>query len=104
VCPLLGALISDLELAVYATEWTSTSIKIWHFPRNSIPQDIANKKPDPSTWGAPQAIFGDSGNPASCDIGASFYNMSIVLNIVSQESATSPSSLSCHNNCVLTVT
>lgn len=69
---------------MYATEWTTQSIKIWHWPRNRIPQDIVNKKPDPTTWGAPQALFGDSGDPDSCDIGISFYNMSIVLDIVSR--------------------
>lgn len=65
-------------------DWTSDSIKIWHFPRNRIPQNIVDKRPDPSTWGAPQALFGDSSDPDSCDVGASFYNMSIVLNIVSR--------------------
>jgi hypothetical protein len=43
-----------------------------------------NKQPDPSTWGRPQALFGDSGDPDSCDVGISFYNMSIVLDIVSR--------------------
>lgn len=69
---------------MYAMDWTSDSIKIWHFPRNKIPQDIVNKTPDPSTWGSPQALFGDSGDPDSCDVGESFYNMSIVLDIVSR--------------------
>lgn len=76
-------------------DWTSTSIKVWHFPRNNIPQDIVNKRPDPSTWGAPQALFGDSSDPNSCDISQSFYNMSIVLDIVSQ----SPRLLCCKNKC-----
>lgn len=65
-------------------DWTSESIKIWHFPRNKIPQNIVDKKPDPSTWGTPQALFGDSSDPDSCDVGLSFYNMSIVLDIVSR--------------------
>lgn len=75
-------------------DWTSDSIRIWHFPRNKIPQNIVDKKPDPSTWGAPQALFGDSSDPDSCDIGASFYNMSIVLDIVSR----SPRPFSCPAN------
>ncbi|KAK7704902.1 hypothetical protein SLS64_008250 [Diaporthe eres] len=66
---------------VYAMDWTSESIRIWHFPRNKIPQNIVDKKPDPSTWGTPQALFGDSSDPDSCDVGLSFYNMSIVLDI-----------------------
>lgn len=65
-------------------DWTSESISIWHFPRNKIPANIVSKQPDPSTWGAPQALFGSSSDPNSCDIGASFSNMSIVLDIVSR--------------------
>ena len=65
-------------------DWTNEAIRIWHFPRNKIPQNIVDKKPDPSTWGTPQALFGGSSDPDSCDVGVSFKNMTIVLNIVSR--------------------
>jgi hypothetical protein len=42
---------------VYATEWTSQSINIYFFPRSSIPSDISNGNPDPSTWGTALASF-----------------------------------------------
>jgi hypothetical protein len=59
---------------VYATQWTSTQIKIWYFARNSIPSDIKNGAPNPSNWGTPQANFG----------GCSFDNFMKNMNIVSQ--------------------
>ena len=43
---------------VYATEWTSEFIKIWFFPRGSIPSDVASGTPTPSdAWGAPNSVF-----------------------------------------------
>lgn len=60
-------------------EWDSEHIRIWHFPRGSIPRDIRNKQPNPDEWGQPVAIFGGS----SCDVDHYFTNMRIVLNIVS---------------------
>lgn len=74
-----GDVFNAVGGGVYALEWTSDVIQIWHFPRTGIPQDIVDKVPDPSGWGAPQALFGTS----SCDVGTHFSNMSIVLNIVS---------------------
>ncbi|KAM0249219.1 hypothetical protein ACHAQJ_009125 [Trichoderma viride] len=62
---------------VYAMEWDPENIRIWHFPRGSIPDDIENKKPDPDTWGQPMAIFGGP----SCDVDKYFKNMRLVLNI-----------------------
>ncbi|KAF4470761.1 mixed-linked glucanase precursor MLG1 [Fusarium albosuccineum] len=62
---------------VYAMEWDSEYIKIWHFPRGAIPADIEAKKPDPEKWGLPQALFGGS----KCDVDKYYSNMNIVLNI-----------------------
>lgn len=43
---------------VYATEWTSQSIKIWFFPRGSFPEDIASASPRPGEdWGTPRSVF-----------------------------------------------
>lgn len=64
---------------VYAMEWTSAFIKIWHWDRNSIPIDIIAENPDPSNWGEPEALFGGS----TCDIDTFFYDMRVVLNMVS---------------------
>ncbi|TRX93114.1 hypothetical protein FHL15_005982 [Xylaria flabelliformis] len=64
---------------VYAMEWNSQDIKIWHFPRTAIPYDISRAPitiPDPTSWGPPQALFGGS----SCDADSYFFNMSLVIN------------------------
>ncbi|OTA81131.1 glycoside hydrolase family 16 protein [Hypoxylon sp. CO27-5] len=65
---------------VYALEWDSQDLKLWHFPRSTIPDDIIYGHvvgPDPSSWGPPQAIFGGS----SCSPDTHFFNLSLVLNI-----------------------
>ncbi|KAG5935278.1 hypothetical protein E4U59_005693 [Claviceps monticola] len=62
---------------VYAMEWDSEYIKIWHFARSQIPRNIKTKKPDPKTWGLPDAIFGGD----SCDVDKYFKNMNLVINI-----------------------
>lgn len=66
---------------VYAMDWTSDAIRIWHFPRGSIPQDIVDKAPDPSGWGTPQALFGGGTGLYSCDVETSFANMNIIINL-----------------------
>ncbi|KAL7937964.1 glycoside hydrolase family 16 protein [Trichoderma chlorosporum] len=62
---------------VYAMEWDSVHIRIWHFARGSIPRDIEIKKPSPDTWGQPIAIFGGS----DCKVDSYFKHMRLVLNI-----------------------
>ncbi|KAI1393936.1 glycoside hydrolase family 16 protein [Hypoxylon trugodes] len=65
---------------VYAMEWGSEDLKLWHFPRSAIPDNIVYGHvvgPNPSSWGPPQAIFGGS----SCSPDEFFFNMSLVLNI-----------------------
>ncbi|KAF2096588.1 hypothetical protein NA57DRAFT_23549, partial [Rhizodiscina lignyota] len=61
---------------VYATEWTSDSISIYHWPRSQIPSDITSGSPDPSGWGTPLAQFS-----GSCDISSAFKDMQIVFDL-----------------------
>ena len=43
---------------VFATEWTSSFIKIWFFPRGTIPDDVASSNPQPNeNWGTPRSLF-----------------------------------------------
>jgi hypothetical protein len=35
---------------VYAMDWRSDSIRIWHFTRANIPQDIKSGTPNPDGW------------------------------------------------------
>lgn len=66
---------------VYAMQWDSAHIKIWHFARDEIPRDVQRKRPDPRGWKQPQAVFGGS----SCDVRSFFKDMSLVINIVSHD-------------------
>jgi hypothetical protein len=77
-----GAGFNAVGGGIYATEWTSSHIKIWFFPRTAaIPSDLtANSdsgQPTPDKWGAPLAFFkGGSG----CDIDSHFKNMNLAFN------------------------
>ena len=58
---------------VIATEWTSSEINIWFFPRGTTPPDITAGNPNPGTWKEPVAQF--QGN---CDVDSHFQNQRIV--------------------------
>ncbi|OOQ88995.1 putative endo-1,3(4)-beta-glucanase [Penicillium brasilianum] len=62
---------------VYALELRTAGIRIWNFPRSSIPSDIHGGSPDPSTWGTPLADFPST----NCDVASHFRNLNIVANI-----------------------
>ncbi|KAJ7480170.1 glycoside hydrolase family 16 protein [Mycena galericulata] len=40
---------------VYAMQWDSSGISVYFFERNSVPSDIDNGAPQPTTWGLPMA-------------------------------------------------
>ncbi|PSR74325.1 hypothetical protein PHLCEN_2v9942 [Hermanssonia centrifuga] len=61
---------------VFAHLWDQTGISVWFFPRTEIPQDISSGNPDPSSWGAPVALFP---NNDSCDTSAHFHDHSLVI-------------------------
>lgn len=58
---------------VYATEWTGEAIRVFHFVRSNIPADILAGNPDPTTWGAPLALF------TGCDFDTYVKNQTIVF-------------------------
>ncbi|GIC90595.1 glycoside hydrolase family 16 protein [Aspergillus udagawae] len=64
---------------VYAVELREAGIRVWVFPRDSIPDDISNteRRPDPSSWGTALADFPST----HCDIPSHFSNQSIIVNI-----------------------
>ncbi|KAI9666921.1 MAG: hypothetical protein M1831_001426 [Alyxoria varia] len=66
---------NNLKGGVYAMEWQKTGIKVWHFPRGSIPADISKGAPDPAKWGNPAANFGS----ATCDITKHFKDHNMVF-------------------------
>lgn len=60
---------------VYAMEWTNDGIKVFFFPRSSIPSDITAGAPLPDTWGKPMASW-----PAStCNATQFFYNNNAIF-------------------------
>lgn len=69
-----GTGFNQQQGGVYATEWTSSAISVWFFPRSAIPSDIAAGTPDPSNWGVPTSSFA-----GGCDIDQFFTNHQIVF-------------------------
>lgn len=61
---------------VYATEWTSSAINIWFFPRKSIPSDISSGSPNPDNWGLPIGQFA-----GGCDIDEHVFGQQIVFDV-----------------------
>ncbi len=59
-------------------EWRTDGIRVWFFPRPSIPADISTgNSPDPSSWGTALADFPKT----DCSISDHFRNQSIIANI-----------------------
>ena len=72
-----GTAINSFGGGVFAVEWTGDFVRNFFFPRGGIPEDIKNQKPDPSTWGKPNAYFPFG---AKCP-NTHFINQSIVINL-----------------------
>ncbi|KAJ7889338.1 glycoside hydrolase family 16 protein [Mycena olivaceomarginata] len=64
-----------IDGGVYAHLVGPTGIKIWHFPRTSIPGDITAKTPNPANWGKPVAFWSSS----TCDIASHFQDQVITV-------------------------
>lgn len=73
----IGTGFNSISGGIYAMEWTSTAIQVWFFPRSSIPADIMNGVPDPSSWGIPQTHYQGG---AGCDIDGHFADHRLVFN------------------------
>ena len=71
-----GSTFNNEGGGVYAMEWTSQYIRTWFFKRASVPASIINGRPDPSTFGTPDANF-----EGGCDIDSHFGNHQIVFDI-----------------------
>ncbi|KAG1867837.1 glycoside hydrolase family 16 protein [Suillus subalutaceus] len=50
-----GSGFNEIGGGVYAMLWDDTGIKVYFFPRGSIPSDISAKAPQPQNWPAPMA-------------------------------------------------
>ncbi|KAL2890522.1 putative endo-1 3(4)-beta-glucanase [Ceratocystis lukuohia] len=72
-----GTEFNKIKGGIYAMDWTADHISMYFFPRDSIPEDITNEKPNPATWGTPAARF--NGGP-SCDITSHFQEHNLIFN------------------------
>ena len=92
---------NDLAGGVYATLVDDTGVSIWRFERGSIPEDIDNQTPDPTSWGAPNAFW----SAATCNVGQHFSNMQMVFDITlcGDWAGSSFSSDGCSGSCSATV-
>lgn len=72
-----GTAYNDNEGGIMAVEWRDEGIRMWSFGRASIPDDITNQSPDPSTWGTALADFPNT----KCDMSSHFTNQSLIANI-----------------------
>lgn len=45
-----GKALNQQGGAVFAMEWTSDGIRIWNFPRDSVPADLDSQNPNPAKW------------------------------------------------------
>lgn len=61
---------------VFAHLWTSSRIQMWHFVRDSIPEDIQKGRPDPSSWPPPVAFWSSRG----CNFPSNLYDHHLVIN------------------------
>ncbi|CAE7684883.1 unnamed protein product [Symbiodinium sp. CCMP2592] len=52
-----GSVFNENGGGVFATQWTTSGIKMWFFRRDLIPADITSEKPDSATWGKPYVTF-----------------------------------------------
>lgn len=42
---------------IFAMEWTSSGISMWHFTHSSAPKDLSSSAPNPAGWGTPSSNF-----------------------------------------------
>ncbi|CDM34319.1 CAZyme family GH16 [Penicillium roqueforti] len=61
---------------VYSLQWTDDFLKIWYFPRSSIPASITSGNPDVTEFGTPMAVVQES-----CDVANSFKAQSFVFDV-----------------------
>lgn len=62
---------------VYAMEWQSTGIRMWHWQHSNVPSSLSNGSPDTTTFGQPLADFPNT----NCNIDQFFSNHQIVFDL-----------------------
>ena len=71
-----GAGVEKNGQVVYAMIWDKIGIRIWHFKKDQVPDDLVNGAPDPSTWPIPDAFWSTD----TCHMDDYFKDHVIVIN------------------------
>ncbi|KAG9025344.1 hypothetical protein FRB95_010267 [Tulasnella sp. JGI-2019a] len=72
-----GQTLKEIGGGVYVMQWDDSGISVWFFPRPTVPNDVTNLNPDPTTWGIPMAHL----SPEDCNVVQHFQDHVIVFNI-----------------------
>ena len=68
-----GSDFNSIGGGVIVTEWTSSAINIWWFPRGTTPSDLQAENPNPASWTEPVAQY-----EGGCDIPSYFADLQFV--------------------------
>ncbi|KAJ9484101.1 hypothetical protein VN97_g9281 [Penicillium thymicola] len=71
-----GTSFNKQKGGVYTLQWTDDFLKIWFFPRSSIPASITSGKPDVTEFGKPMALVQES-----CDVATAFQSQSFTFDV-----------------------
>ncbi|KAK4700409.1 hypothetical protein P7C70_g5838, partial [Phenoliferia sp. Uapishka_3] len=72
-----GAPFNGKKGGVYALQWDSNGVKVFHWLRGSIPSDVTSGKPNPSSkWGQPENFVAAGG----CSPFKHFTDLMLVIN------------------------
>jgi len=74
-----GKALNDAGGAVFAMLWTDEGIKIWNFPRGSVPADVTSGGPAPSTWS--NTFLKAAWSSSTCPTTSHFIQHSMVFDI-----------------------
>lgn len=69
-----GAGLNQIGGGVFAMEWNSDGISVYHFARGSVPTDALGDSPNPSGWGKPAAKFA-----GACNMDEIFAEQQIII-------------------------
>ncbi|KAG6358480.1 hypothetical protein INS49_014364 [Diaporthe citri] len=73
-----GDALNSAGGGVYATYLQDNRLRIWSWPRASVPADLTSGSPSPEGWGTPSSDFKTS--DGGCNIGDNFQAQTIIIN------------------------